>query len=282
MEAVLLIGQMADELVRPIVNLLLLSCLLGAGLMGLLVRVLEVSTVRPFLHCRPSSLSRHLIDNLARINRPYTLPRWCGPAHGVLSKKMANIVAHVVNQLCPTRPVAPVFLHREFLEVERGQVSLDWTSRAIVPPFKSGSDNDCGCCFSGQVIAVVVPGPWLCDSPSSLMPLCQALMETAVGEHSSFIRPVIFNARRCDSWLAATTTFGDTTNLHRALQYLQSQHPRATLVAVGFSYGASLVVSYLGEYGHSSLIKAGVAISPIWDLQTSLRQLNWFVLLQTI
>lgn len=61
-------------------------------------------------------------------------------------------------------------------------------------------------------------------------------------------------------------------DLRQVVQYLRFLHPHAPLALVGFSHSASLLISYLGEFGSSSLVQAAMAVSPVWRTQ----QQDWW------
>lgn len=63
-------------------------------------------------------------------------------------------------------------------------------------------------------------------------------------------------------------------DLRQVVQYLRYLYPHSPLALVGFSRSASLLISYLGEFGSSSLVQAAVAVSPFWkgDCNTWIHQ----------
>lgn len=70
----------------------------------------------------------------------------------------------------------------------------------------------------------------------------------------------------------------DPGDLRQVIEYLNNQYPHHPLALMGFSHAASLVISYLGEYGSSAGIAAGIAISPIWEAQHCPLLSTWFAL----
>jgi len=63
--------------------------------------------------------------------------------------------------------------------------------------------------------------------------------------------------------------WSDTSDdLRQVIQFLRFQYPTSPIALVGFSHSASLLISYLGEFGSSSLVQAAVAISPFWRIHS--------------
>lgn len=67
----------------------------------------------------------------------------------------------------------------------------------------------------------------------------------------------------------------DPSDLRQVIEYLNAKYPHHPLALMGFSHAASLVISYLGEYGSSAGIAAGIAVSPIWEAQYSPLLSTW-------
>ncbi|MDM4769932.1 YheT family hydrolase [Solimonas sp. SE-A11] len=61
-------------------------------------------------------------------------------------------------------------------------------------------------------------------------------------------------------------TMGCTDDLREQLQRIRDEFPASPLYAVGASAGSGLLVRYLGEEGPRSLIQAGVAYCPGYDI----------------
>lgn len=59
---------------------------------------------------------------------------------------------------------------------------------------------------------------------------------------------------------------GETSDLAFVIAWLGEQFPGRRLMAVGFSLGANMLIKYLGERGNSTPLRAGVAVSPPFDL----------------
>ena len=286
------VGVVVIDIVFKPALIVSLSVLLWTWLMNIFVCLLtDSSPVRPTFHYRPSSLSFALLNSLPQLTRQYRVPWWsCVRAEedniaarliAVSRTISAAVVSHVFHWLGPSSSASAghhIHLFREYLPMnDQGLVSIDWVVPSWPPPTARPTSRwhaRPNCANGSHSIVLVVPGRFAADSSGSLMPLCRKLM-------SKGHRPVIFNQRGCRGTPLSTARlppFGDSSDLRQVLQHLKSQQPLdVDVVAIGMCTGASLIVSYLGEYGSSALIRAAVAISPIWDLETSYQQLNWFV-----
>ncbi|GAB4579713.1 MAG: hydrolase [Anaerolineales bacterium] len=59
---------------------------------------------------------------------------------------------------------------------------------------------------------------------------------------------------------------GETGDLAFVIAWLGEKFPGRRLMAVGFSLGANMLIRYLGERGDNTPLRAGVAVSPPFDL----------------
>lgn len=85
--------------------------------------------------------------------------------------------------------------------------------------------------------------------------------------------PVVFHRRGhggCPLTTPRYQEFGNPSDLMQAVAYLRSHHPSSTLFAVSEGSGSGLLLSYLGECGSSSYLKAAACISPVFHGQ------QWF------
>ncbi|MFA5937830.1 MAG: alpha/beta fold hydrolase [Sinimarinibacterium sp.] len=64
-------------------------------------------------------------------------------------------------------------------------------------------------------------------------------------------------------------TMGSTDDLREQLQRIHAHFPESPLYAVGVSAGSALLVRYLGEEGGRSLIRAGIAYCPGYDISVA-------------
>lgn len=67
---------------------------------------------------------------------------------------------------------------------------------------------------------------------------------------------------------------GETDDLSQVLDQIKQQHPHKQLHAVGYSLGGNVLCKYLGETGETSLIDAGVSISPPLDLAACAKRME--------
>jgi predicted alpha/beta-fold hydrolase len=69
-------------------------------------------------------------------------------------------------------------------------------------------------------------------------------------------------------------TLGSTDDLRLQLALIQQRRPAAALYGVGVSAGSGLIVRYLGEEGAQSMLRAGVALCPAYDIRDAFRYAN--------
>lgn len=272
-----------------VVMLASLSCLVLFRFLILII--LEAGQpIRPSLHYRPSSLSNKLISSLPTLTAAYTLPFCWSILKPSPVRSVVILIATATNQIC-AKWTGRIFFLREFLLMEdNGLVSLDWAQlprhqQQQTDTFQhqpedqdrnKSSDNKSGQRFSW--IVILLPGLWVCHSKKNLQSICRALVDQG---H----RAVIWNrrgqagtplTRQRDGRTSSSSSSVGCSDLHQVIQYLSSQHPNSPLALVGFSHSASLLISYLGEYGSSSLIHCAVAVSPIWhQWPAGLEWISW-------
>jgi len=181
-----------------------------------------------------------------------------------LLASMVTLLTLVLSDLATLRRPRMHFLREFFVLKDGGLVSLDW-ARSQFGRRQRVNYSGVSCCW----IVVIIPGRWICDSKISLVPTCQALIEQ---QHY----PLIWNQRgRAGTPLTASGLPADASDLRQVIEYLNSKYPHVPLALMGFSHAASLVISYLGEYGSSAGIAAGIAVSPIWEAQHSAPLSTW-------
>jgi len=87
---------------------------------------------------------------------------------------------------------------------------------------------------------------------------------------------VVVCTRRGHGGLALTApvlnTMGCTDDLREQLARIGEHFPDSPLYAIGVSAGSALLVRYLGEEGPRSVIRAGVALSPGFDIGVAWRR----------
>ncbi|OXG51937.1 anon-23da protein [Cryptococcus neoformans] len=94
-------------------------------------------------------------------------------------------------------------------------------------------------------------------------------------------RGVVVNFRGCAGVPVTSCQLysaGTTMDLALALHFIRNRHPSSPLIGIGFSLGASVISRYLGEYGSSSILSAGVVLGCPWDLTAMSHKLedDWF------
>ncbi len=287
MEAVL--PDFSDKLLRPAL-VGLLACLFGVTLIRILVFVaLEPAgePVRPSLHYRPSSLSKRLIGTLPALRAAYTVPG-CWSLVGGTTRAVLVLIATAATQLCSRWTGQVCFLREYLLMNDDGLVSLDWARipQQLAFPFtgqeeeeedEEEEENDenrrRNTSNSFSWIVLLMPGQWVCDSKRNLQNVCRSLVEQG---H----QPVIWNRRGQDGTpmtdcSSSSESASGCSDLRQVIQYLSARHPNSPLALVGFSHAASLLISYLGEFGSSSLIHSAIAVSPLWQHPPA--GLEWFL-----
>lgn len=261
MKAVLL--YISDGILRPFL-LIIVACLLSVTLLRLLVFIVldQGNPVHPSLHYRPSSLSERLISNLPALRAAYTV-RGCWSLLPGSLRTLFILISTIATQTC-TRWTGQVRFLREYLQMDDdGLVSLDWVQLLpqfrLLSPFISGKD-DIKPTSNFSWVVVLMPGQWVCDTKKNLQTVCRSLVHRG---H----QPVIWNQRGLAGTplTALNSSSSSCDDLRQVIQYLSVQHPNSPLALVGFSHAASLLISYLGEFGSSTLIHSAIAVSPLWQ-----------------
>jgi hypothetical protein len=150
------------------------------------------------------------------------------------------------------RPPHGVRYRRERLETPDGDfLDLDFATVGGAPA--AGDDAP---------LCVIVHGLEGSAQSSYVLETCRALAEHGV-------RTVAMNFRSCSGEPNRTARFyhaGETGDLGFLLDLLAARYPRATLLGVGFSLGANVLLKSLGEQGDASRIRAAAAVSVPFDL----------------
>lgn len=153
--------------------------------------------------------------------------------------------AHVQVFLPFVLPQPQLTFNREVLVMkDGGHTSLDWVRETSAP-----LPHD-------APIALIMHG--LTGGSESMRSLCTAAL-------AGGYRPVVFNKRGHGGLKLTTPTlqaFGDTEDLKVGIAQIEQAFPSSQVFGIGYSAGAGLLCSYLGETGDASRIAAGVFISP--------------------
>ncbi|XP_067667986.1 protein ABHD15-like [Haliotis asinina] len=188
----------------------------------------------PRLYFRDSAMAQHIISKCTSLRRPMRLPVWLQNAH--------------VQTLCGffLKLVRTQF-RREYVQLEDdGVVALDWTATSR---------------YMGSATPIIILVPDLNGDAASMAQYCNVFT-------SRGYRAVIFNRRgHGGSFLtsAGLKAYGCCSDLRCAVQSLRHRFPGSSIAGLGTGAGADLFMSYLGEFGSSSLLCSVTCISPTYD-----------------
>lgn len=191
----------------------------------------------PRLDFNPSPFNAALLARLDQLRRPYAPTPWLYNAHLQLLWLLLR------------GAVAPP-LRYERTDVLRmrdgGTTALDWL----------GLDGD-------ATAPTLVVLPSITGDAQSMRSIV-ADLRRATGWR------IVVCTRRGHGGLALTApvlnTMGCTQDLREQLATIHAQVPGSPLYAIGVSAGSALLVRYLGEEGPRSLVRAGVAYCPGYDI----------------
>ncbi|CAH1802126.1 unnamed protein product [Owenia fusiformis] len=189
----------------------------------------------PKLYYKDSTLAQYLLKRCTILTEPYVPTFWATNSH------LQTILAALL-------PWPSVDFSREyFMMKDKGMVALDW---AMSKPWILNKTSP---------VLLIIPG--LTGGAESMAGVCQ--MASIRG-----YRCVVFNKRGHGGTRLSTPklqSFGDPSDLRQCVKYIRMRYPKASIVGLGSSAGSGLLVSYLGEFGSSAYLKAGVLISPGYD-----------------
>ena len=74
--------------------------------------------------------------------------------------------------------------------------------------------------------------------------------------------------------MARVFTAADSDDVHLVIQHIMSAQPSATVMGVGWGFGANMLAKYLGEQAGSASLMAAVCISNSFDLQETSKHLR--------
>lgn len=201
----------------------------------------------PQLTYKASAFNRDLVSRIPRLRRPYHPTPWAYNSHLQLF------------WLIFQEAVAPAMTYErsERLSMaDGGTTALHWVGQNTAP-----------------------------DLPTLVV------MHTISGDAQS-MRGFVADMRRATGWrvvvctrrghgdLALTAprynTMGNTDDLREQLRRIRARLPRSPLYGVGVSAGSALLVRYLGEEGQASLLQAGVAYCPGYDIRVAFQRAHRF------
>lgn len=191
----------------------------------------------PRLDFNPSPFNQTMLARLDRLRRPYAPTPWLYNAH-------LQLVWLLLREA-----VAPALRYdrSEILRMrDGGTTALDWLG------------TDCAAAMPTLVVLPSITG----DAQS--VRLIVRELKAATGWR------IVVCTRRGHGSLGLTVpvlnTMGCTQDLREQLVRIRAECPESPLYAIGVSAGSALLVRYLGEEGSASLIRAGVAYCPGYDI----------------
>lgn len=207
------------------------------ALAGWMAHYRRTAIRKPRLDFDPSPLNRSVLARLDQLQRPYEPTPWLYNAHLQLLWLLL-------------RDTVTPALRYERTDVLRmrdgGTTALDWL----------GLD-----CTPSTPTLVVLPS--ITGDAQSMRLLVKDLRRDTGWR-------IVVCTRRGHGNLELTApvvnTMGCTQDLREQLAQIREQVPASPLYAIGVSAGSALLVRYLGEEGPRSMIRAGVAYCPGYDI----------------
>lgn len=198
--------------------------------------LIQTTEVYPRLHFKESTLASHLIKKCRLATRSFSPPLW-----------MRN--KHIQTFLPFFIPNCIVEFRREYLQLkDRGVVALDWVEHLHLHRKKR------------RTVLVIIPG--LCGTAGGVSKICQYAAKRG-------FQPVVFNRRGLGNSFLTTPklqSYGDPSDLRQVVKYLNGKYPKALITCVSYGTGSECLLSYLGEFGSSAQISAGVSVSASFEI----------------
>lgn len=214
--------------------------ILGLAAAGWAVHYRLAAVRTPQLDFDPSAFDTSLLSGLEQLRQPYRPTPWLYNAHLQLLWLL----------LCEALAAPLRYDRTEVLRMrDGGTTALDWLGL------------DCAPSTPTLVILHSITG----DAQS--MRVTVADLRHATGWR------IVVCTRRGHGSLSLTApvlnTMGCTDDLREQLLCIRRRVPASPLYALGVSAGSALLVRYLGEEGAGSLIRAGVAYCPGYDISVA-------------
>jgi predicted alpha/beta-fold hydrolase len=109
-------------------------------------------------------------------------------------------------------------------------------------------------------VLIIIPG--LCAPSGGVSKICLYAKERV-------FQPVVYNRRGFgDSYLTTPKLqcYGYPSDLRQVVEYLNGKYPKARITCVSYGIGSESLLSYMGEFGSSAHISAGVCVSASFDI----------------
>ena len=191
----------------------------------------------PKLYYKESSLSNHIIRKCNLSSRKLSVNIFLRNKH----------IQTLLPWILPTN--ATIQFDREYLQLkDKGVVALDWLCSVQLHKRKK------------RTIMVIIPG--ITGSAMGVSKLCEASSRKG-------IQCVVFNRRGHGNTVLTTPKFqsyGDPSDLRQVVKYIHLRYPKALITISSYGTGCELLLSYLGEFGSSAQVCAGVCVSPSFDI----------------
>lgn len=192
---------------------------------------------RPQLDFRPSAFNRAVVERLDQLQQVYRPTPWLYNPHLQLLWLLLR------ESLAPGRRYER---HDVLTMRDGGTTALDWLGLDADPNAPT------------LVLLHTVTGD------AQTMRVISSDLRKATGWR------IVLCTRRGHGGLPLTAprvnTMGCTDDLREQLQNIRDEFPQSPLYGIGVSAGSGLLVRYLGEEGARSLLRAGVAYCPGYDI----------------
>lgn len=202
---------------------------------------------KPQLIYQPNAFNHRITQQIPRLTRYYTPTPWAYNAH-------AQLIWFVLSNTVFKRRLP---MQRELLTMQDGgTTALDWLNTEQTPQTPT------------LVILHTIGG-----SRQSMSHLMEDL-------HRATGWRLVLCLRRGHDTLPFTAanynTMGQIADLREQLAHIKARYPNSPLYGVGSSAGSGLLVRYLGEEQENSLLAAGIAYCPAYDIEVAFERLHPF------
>lgn len=195
------------------------------------------SEILPKFFYKESTLATHILKRCRFMTRAFSPSIWISNRH------IQTLLPWIIPHNCKCQ------FDREYLQLrDKGVVALDWVTNVKLPKKKR------------RTVILIIPG--LTGDALSVSSLCDAA--TCRG-----MQCVVFNRRGHGRTFLTTPklqSYGDPSDLRQVINYIHDRYPKTLITVVSYGSGCDLFLSYLGEFGSSAQICAGVCISPCFEV----------------